>query len=162
MPSLTPVRPTAPATGLHIAGAFSASTDPAAGDNACSFGQPLSREVEVVTKQMALSDGQWMEVDFFMPSTLGSFSAASAAGDNRPLVRAHRHSRSAGGAETGDWFATSGTIVVERSDNVGDPKKYGVVSGSLDVRLALAGGSQQITVRGTWGCVIEPLANGGS
>ena len=62
---------------------------------------------------------------------------------------------------TGDWLAVSGTLVVTRSDNVGDPNSYGVVSGSVDARLALAGGKQQITLRGTWGCVTELLPTGG-
>ena len=155
-PSLAPLRPSTPATSLNIAGAFSASTAPERGENACFFGQPF---LELRTPQMALSDGQWIGVDIFMPSTIGSFSVESPAGDGRPIVSAFRHTRSAGGGQTGQWLAVSGSVEVARAENVGDPAAYGVVSGSVDVRLALPGGKQPITLRGNWGCVIEPVAN---
>jgi hypothetical protein len=103
---------------------------------------------------MALSDGQWMEVAMVLPATPGSF-AASSPDASRPVVSAVRHTRSAGGGMTGRWLAISGTLVVSTSDTVGAPNAYGVVSGSIDARLALPGGKQRITISGTWGCVTE-------
>lgn len=159
--SPTPVRPSVPATSLKIAGAFNAATNPVAGENACFFGDPFPGEISLRTPAMALSDGQWMGVAIFIPSIPGSYAATSPAGASRPLVSAARTTRSAGGGMTGDWRAIAGTLVVTRSDNVGDPNAYGVVSGTVDARLALAGGKQQITLRGTWGCVTELLPTGG-
>jgi hypothetical protein len=149
------MRPQVPATNLTIAGAFTAATNPIAGENACFFGDPFQGTVSFSTPAMALSDGQWMALSIFIPSMPGSYPAASAAGPGRSLVNASRFTRSAGGGMTGNWHAVGGTLVVTRSDVAGAPNDYGVISGSLDARLALTGGKQQITVRGTWGCVTE-------
>jgi hypothetical protein len=159
-PGPTPVRPPVPATNLKIAGAFKAATNPMAGQNACFFGDPFQGEISFSTPVMALSDGQWMAVRIFIPSTPGSYVATSQAGAGIPLVNASRFTRSAGGGMTGTWRAVAGTVVVTRSDTVGAPTAYGVVSGSVDARLALAGGKQQITIRGTWGCVTELVPSG--
>jgi hypothetical protein len=159
-PTPSPVRPAVPPTNLQIAGALSAKDDPALGENACDFGQTLPGKIHLATPQMLLSDGQAIGAEIFLSPAPGTYPAASVASDGRAIVRAHRHTRPAGGGDSGDWFAISGVVVVTAAQNVGDRTNYGIVSGTIDARLSLTGGKQQITLRGTWGCVIDPVANG--
>jgi hypothetical protein len=158
--SPSPVRPAVPPTNLKIAGALSATDGPALGENACDFGQTLSGKIHLATPQMLLSDGQAIGAEMFLPTAPGSYPAAAVASDGRAIIRAHRHTRPAGGGDSGDWFAVSGVVVVTAAQNVGDRANYGVVSGTIDARLSVTGGKQLITLRGTWGCVIDPVANG--
>jgi len=156
----SPVRPLVPPTNLKIGGALSATDGPALGENACDFGQTLPGKIHLATPQMLLSDGQAIGAEMFLSPTPGTYPAASVASDGRAIVRAHRHTRPAGGGDSGDWFAISGVVVVNAVQNVGDRTNYGIVSGTIDARLSVTGGKQPITLRGTWGCVIDQVANG--
>ena len=153
------IRPAAPPTSLKVTGALSAATDPSAGENACFFGQPFPGQVRLTTPEMPLSDGQVIGVTMFISPSLGTSPAASPTGDGRARVRIQRHTRPAGGADSGDWFATSGTLTVTDSEHVGDPTQYGVISGSVEAHLTLPDSTLPLDLGGTWGCVIESTAN---
>jgi hypothetical protein len=159
-PTPSPSRPAVPPTSLRVTGVVTAATDPAAGENACFYGQPFAGEVRVSTPQMPLSDGQAFGIVIFSPPSIGSYAANSPAGNGQAIVRAQRTTRLGGGGDSGDWLATSGTVTVTQAEDLGNGAKYGIIAGTLNARLAWANGSQPITVQGTWGCVIDPVANG--
>ena len=160
LPSPSPSRPAVPATSLRITGALTASSDPSAAENACVYGQPFAGEVRMSTPQMTLADGQAIAIVLFIAPSVGTYAATSAAGNGQPIVRAQRTTRPGGGGDSGDWLATSGTLTVSQATNLGNRSVYGVVAGGVDARLAWANGTQAITLQGTWGCVIDPVANG--
>ena len=159
-PTPSPSRPAVPATSLRVTGALSAATDPAAGENACFYGQPFAGEVRVSTPQMTLADGQALGIVLFAPPSVGTYAANSPAGNGQAIVRAQRTTRPGGGADSGDWLAVSGTLTVTQAENLGNKADYGVIAGTVDARLAWANGSQPINLQGSWGCVIDPVANG--
>jgi len=145
---------------LRITGALTVSTDPTGGENACFYGQPFAGAVRTSTPAMPLPDGQALGMFFFSPLRVGSYQASSTAADGRPIVRAARSTRLAGGGDSGDWFAVSGNLTLTQATNLGDNANWGVIAGSLDATLTRSDGSERITVRGPWGCVIDPIANG--
>jgi hypothetical protein len=159
-PSPSPSRPPVPHTSLQIIGTLTAATDRGAGENACFYGQPFAGAVRVSTPAMPLPDGQALTVFFFSPLSMGSYAATSPAENGRPIVGAVRSTRLAGGGDSGDWFAVSGTLTITQTMNLGDGANWGVIAGSIDATLTRTNGSDPITVRGTWGCVIDPVANG--
>jgi hypothetical protein len=158
-PSPSPSRPLVPHTSLQISGTLSATTDPAAGENSCFYGQPFAGSVRTSTPAMALPDGQALRVFLFSPLRMGSYEASSPGGDGRAIVRAVRSTRMAGGGDSGDWFAVSGTLTITQTMNLGDGANWGVIAGNIDATLTWTNGSDPITVRGAWGCVIDPVAN---
>ena len=159
-PSPSPSRPSVPFTSLQISGTLTSATDPGAGENSCFYGEPFAGSVRTSTPAMALPDGQALRVFFFSPLRIGSYDASSPGGDGRPIVRAVRTTRLAGGGDSGDWFAVSGTLTIAQATNLGDKANWGVIAGSLDAALTRSDESEPITVHGQWGCVIDPVANG--
>ena len=159
LPAPSPTRPSVPSTALRVGGAITAATDPSK-ENACSFGQPFAGYVRLSTPQMPLQDGQALAVTLFSQPSIGTYSALAAASDGRPLVRAERSTRLGGGGDSGDWYARSGFFTVTVVSNVGDHTNWGVIAGSTDASLAWTNGSEPITMRGSFGCVIDAIANG--
>ncbi len=153
-------RPPVPLTELHIGGSLNVATDPSGGENACFYGQPFPGFVRISTPQMPLPDGEALTVFFFSPPRIGSYAASSPGPNGTPIVGAVRSTRLAGGGYSGDWFAVSGTLTISQATNLGDSATWGVMAGSLDAALTRSNGTEPITVRGSWGCVIDPIFNG--
>jgi hypothetical protein len=59
------------------------------------------------------------------------------------------------------YSATSGSITVVRSKNVGRPWHSGSVSGTVHGKLRHKGSSELLRLDGSWHCRIDPESNGG-
>ena len=145
--------PGLPPTSLHVAGSLRANTNPAGGANQCVLNQPNRGQLTLATPGMSLQDGQELRVEITLRPSPGIYSAVVPTVGGVTPVRVERGSHSA--AITGLWNATSGTVSVDRTENVGGPGTYGIASGSVDAQLTLPNGSEPISVYGTWGCLFS-------
>lgn len=154
LPSSSPTKSaqSIPLTNLHITGSLRASTNPNAGPNQCQLNQPSRGQLTIAIPGMSLSDGQVLRVKMTTGATPGVFSAVVPAVEGVTPVRVERLANSGGGAVTGLWTSTSGTVRVDVADTRAGSATYGVASGRVDTQLALTNGAQPIDLHGTWGC----------
>jgi hypothetical protein len=62
---------------------------------------------------------------------------------------------------SGFYIATSGSVSVVQSKNVGRLGHSGSVGGTVHAKLRLQRGSKRLRLDGSWHCRIESEANGG-
>lgn len=141
-----------PPTSLHVTGSLHASTNPAGGANQCLLNQPNRGQLSLATSGMSLSGGQALKVEMTLRPSPGTYSAVVPTGGGGTPVRVERLAYAPDGGITGRWMAISGTVTVDRADNVGGPETVGIVSGSVDSQLTRPDGAAPIHVYGTWGC----------
>jgi hypothetical protein len=65
------------------------------------------------------------------------------------------------GVASGFYIATSGSVTVVQSRNVGRQGHSGSVSGSVHAKLRLQRGSKRLRLDGNWRCRIDATSNGG-
>ena len=91
----------------------------------------------------------------------GRYDARIPAPYSRTAVQVVTGRNATTGVASGFYTATSGSVTIGRSKNVGRLRHRGSVSGTVHVRLRLQRGSKRLRVDGNWHCRIGPSAKGG-
>ena len=101
-------------------------------------------------------------VEIFLPHyrDRGRYDARIFAPYGRTAVQVVTGSNATTGAG-GFYSATSGSVTVVQSKNVGRPWHSGSVSGTVHAKLRPKGSSKRLRLDGSWHCRIDPASNGG-
>lgn len=91
----------------------------------------------------------------------GRYDARIPAPHGRTAVQVVTGRNAATGVASGFYVATSGSVTVVQSENVGRLRHSGSVSGTVHAKLRLQRGSKRLRLEGSWHCRIEPSSNGG-
>jgi hypothetical protein len=152
-----------PQTRLAIWGAFhTTSARLVARDESCAF-RTKARILSYMSNAMRIGRGPAVaRVEFFIPHYRGRgrYDARIPAPYSRTAVQVVTGRKATTGV--GSFYsATSGSVTVVRSKNVGRPWHSGFVSGTVHAELRLQRGSKRLRLDGNWHCRIDPTSNGG-
>jgi hypothetical protein len=152
-------------TRLVIAGAFhtTSARAPVAHDEACGF-KTKARVLGYLSDAMRIGRGPAVaRVEFTIPHYRGRgrYDARIPAPYSRTAVQVVTGRNAATGVASGFYIATSGSVTVVHSKNVGRPWHSGSVSGTVHAKLRLQRGSKRLRLDGNWHCGIDPTSNGG-
>ena len=102
-------------------------------------------------------------VEFRIPHFrgLGRYDARMPAPYSRTAVQVVTARNATTGIASGFYIATSGSVSVVESKNVGRVGHSGAVAGAVHARLRLQRGSKRLRLDGSWHCRIDPTSNGG-
>ena len=102
-------------------------------------------------------------VEFLIPHYRGRgrYDARIPAPYNRTAVQVVAARNATTGVVSGFYVATSGSVSVVESKNVGRVGYSGSVGGTVHARLRLQRGSKRLRLDGSWHCRIDPTSNGG-
>jgi hypothetical protein len=150
---------------LVITGAFRATSAHAAssGYESCGF---RSKARKLIYQGEALRIGRGpgvARVEFLIPHYhgRGRYDARIPAPYSRTAVQVVTARNATTGVASGFYIATSGSVSVTQSKNVGRPGRSGSVGGTVHAKLRMQRGSKRLRLDGSWRCRIEPGANGG-
>jgi hypothetical protein len=102
-------------------------------------------------------------VEFLIPHFhgRGRYDARMPAPYGRTAVQVVTGRNATTGVASGFYIATSGTVTVVQSKNVGRLGHGGSVGGTVHAKLRLQRGSKRLRLDGSWHCRIDPASNGG-
>jgi hypothetical protein len=155
----------APQTRLLISGAFQTTSARAvlAHDEACGF-KTKARVLGYMSDAMRIGRGLGVaRVEFTIPHYRGRarYDARIPAPYSRTAVQVVTGRNAATGAASGFYIATSGSVTVGQSKNVGRAGHGGSVSGTVHANLRLQRDSKRLRLDGNWHCRIDPGSSGG-
>jgi len=152
-------------TRLVISGAFHTTSARAvtSSDEGCGF-RIKTRTLVYESEALRIGRGPAVaRVEFFVPHYRGRgrYDARTPAPYGRTAVQVVTARNAATGAASGFYIATSGSVSVAQSKNVGRLGRSGSLAGTVHVRLRLQRGSRRLRLYGSWRCRIDPTSNGG-
>jgi hypothetical protein len=154
----------APQTRLAISGAFhTTSARLVARDESCGF-KTEARILSYMSNAMRIGRGPAVaRVEFTIHHYRGRgrYDAPMPAPYSRTAVQVVTGRNATTGVASGFYIATSGSVTVVHSKNVGQPWHSGSVSGTVHAKLRLQRGSKRLRLDGNWHCGIDPTSNGG-
>ena len=153
----------APLTRLVISGALhTTSARVVAHDEGCGF-KTKARILSYLSNAMRIGRGPAVaRVEFFIPRYRGRghYDARIPAPYNRTAVQVVIGRNATTGV--GSFYsATSGSVTVVQSKNVGRPWHSGLVSGTVHAKLRHKRSAKGLRVDGSWHCRIDTESNGG-
>lgn len=102
-------------------------------------------------------------VEFALPHYRGRgrYNARTPAPYSRTAVQVVTARNATTGVASGFYIATSGSVTILQSKNVGRIGHRGSVSGTVHAKLRLQRGTKRLRLDGNWQCRIDPTSNGG-
>ena len=91
----------------------------------------------------------------------GRYDARIPAPYSRTAVQVVTARNPTTGVASGFYTATSGSVSVVESKNVGRLGHSGSVGGTVHARLRVQRGSKRLRLDGSWHCRLDPTSNGG-
>jgi hypothetical protein len=152
-------------TRLVISGAFHTTSARAvtSGQESCGF-RSKARTLLYASEALRIGRGPGVaRVEFLIPHYRGRgrYDARIPVPYGRTAVQVIAARNAMTGVASGFYTATSGSVSVEESKNVGRVGHSGSVGGTVHVRLRLQRGSKRLRLDGSWHCRIDPTSNGG-
>ena len=158
-PSPYPSMPPIPPSNLRIEGTFTTRTDPASAGSACSYGEFVPARASYVSQAMAVAGVGAFRLGMELTPTTGSQPAATPTlSYGQKPVGIEETATVASGAILGRWHATSGQVLVQTIQNLGQPGMWGLMSGTVDAWLLDEGGHRPLHMSGSWACLVYPPA----
>lgn len=147
--------PSAPPTRLTLTGAFGATIDGGVDPGICATSS-FQGILEISPEPGQVAESQFVRVGIWVPAGPGIYPADALLGpDGSASVQAAILTNPAGGGGDPPWLAVDGSITVTVANDLWNPARYGVVSGSIDALLRRAG-QPDLRLSGQWGCVHLP------
>jgi hypothetical protein len=152
-------------TRLSISGAFHTSSSRAVTGTyeGCGF-RTKARTLLYGSAAMRIGQGPAVaRVAFLIPHYRGPgrYDARVPAPYGRTAVQVVIARNATTGAASGFYVATSGSVSIVHSKNVGRRGHSGSVVGTVHANLRLQRGSKRLRLDGSWHCRIDPTSNGG-
>jgi hypothetical protein len=150
---------------LAISGAFHTTSARAvtSGQEGCGFGTK-TRVLTYGSEALRIGRGPAVaRVEFLIPHYRGRgrYDARIPAPYSRTAVQVVTGRNATTGVASGFYVATSGSVSVVESKNVGRVGHSGSVGGTVHARVRLQRGSKRLRVDGSWHCRIDSTSNGG-
>jgi hypothetical protein len=152
-------------THLVISGAFRATSAQAVTSNeeGCGY-RARARTLIYGSEALRIGRGPAVaRVEFVIPHYRGPgrYDARMPAPYGRTAVQVATGRNATTGAASGFYIATSGSVSVVQSKNVGRVGRSGSVAGTIHATLRLQRGSKGLRLEGSWSCRIDQDANSG-
>jgi hypothetical protein len=152
-------------TRLAISGAFQTTSARAvtSGEESCGF-RTKARVLIYQSEALRVGRGPAVaRVEFLIPHYRGRgrYDPRVPAPYSRTAVQVVTGRNATTGVASGFYIATSGSVSVEESKNVGRLGHSGAVAGTVHARLRLQRGSKRLRLDGSWHCRLDPTSNGG-
>ena len=151
-------------TRLTIRGAFNTTSAQAVRGSFESCGYKSTHRLIYESKALRIGRGPAVaRVEFSVSGYRGprQYKATAPAPYHRTAVQVVTGRNASTGVASGFYIAKSGAITVTRARSVGRRGHEGSVSGSVNAKFRLQGGTRPLHLDGSWHCHIPPEANGG-